>query len=624
MTRRELWLWAAITTFLQLGVLVYDAFATYRLKLKEGGGKVVYYAFPLTSTGTLALALGMLLCSYVIESSTIEEVYRVERAEARLLWLQRKATVSDQSFDSYLIFPKDKSKFIRTSRRDSRDDDGRGRDETLDTDNSSLAPEVITIFAVFISFCGFIIQFIGLRAMHWSASLAQLGVTLIMILVRAWVRRGLAKLPYAQRLPSGHELDWLATRREHFWYSSDHTKDSRNVLRRVWDFLCRRSPPPPPVKTPLQAPEFVFDLGVIANGQQGLVQKPGSQRDITMSNGPEPSTKEVINTAQSVMEVRKRLGSLTEWPGPASEKATSVASAIEIVMNTLFLSTEEELFWSMNTSSNEPVQFKLRREGGKWEADVAEIDAALSLWLFSVSEEEQKVTSKYQVQNDSTWLRNKTASRKQSLQLLGPSTLSSRRDMRWWVGSGISRVLEVIKVTFDDSKLEIEEVGDEAVVTVDSHRVVGSVYLAPTTPEQINTLKSERYQTRQIARDPISDHQISEDLLSDLPTPANESWSLATISDLPLDSLFAQHMFSAFMRAFANTATVARVNGQATVQLADKGISHNSKAWKYFALQNPRLSEMVRHIQRTGLGSLEEIYMNIIPALSFANTICIA
>jgi hypothetical protein len=56
---------------------------------------------------------------------------------------------------------------------------------------------------------GFVIQFVGLRALHWSATIYQLGVMLIMTVVRSLVRRGLAADPIFYPLIDGHELAWL-------------------------------------------------------------------------------------------------------------------------------------------------------------------------------------------------------------------------------------------------------------------------------------------------------------------------------------------------------------------------------------------------------------------------------
>lgn len=610
--RRELWAWAAVAILLQSGVLVYDALVAYKLKFKEGGNKVVRYAFPLTATGTLALVLGMLLCSYVIENSTVEEVYQVEGAEARILWLQKKATVSDQSFDSYAIFVKEKSKNISTSRRRVRTDldreDTCKEDQGHKGDAAPFASEIIAILGVFIGFCGFVVQFVGLRAMHWSASLAQLGVTLIMIVVRAWVRRGLSNIPHAQRLPPGHEIDWLATRMadsEHgngnLWNKLDNEQHGPTLLHRFWNFVCQRSEEPAPANSFWT--QKCFDCGIITDAnvsKQDPLFTLGEQQQVSPGAEPDHNPEAMINKAQNLMEVRKRLGALTKWPSPASDTATSVTTAIEIVMNTLYTSDERELFWSMNATSEELVQFRLERVGKEWKADVAEIDAALSLWLFSASEKEQSVSEKRKEDDGSAWLRSGMASRKQSIRIVGPSTKSSRRDMNWWVGSGVT----VSKV---------DEDVDGTAIEIESHRVVGSTSsVSNHTDEHKYVSKHQLYQAR----------QVTEDLVSDLATPEEDESntrgrSLATISDIPLDLLFAQHMFSSFMWAFAKTTSVKRIDGQATVHQTNKATPSSNTAWQSFTLQNSILSKMAQRIQRTGLGSLEEIYTSIVPALSF-------
>ena len=52
---------------------------------------------------------------------------------------------------------------------------------------------------------GFIVQFIGLRALHWSATIIQLGVTILMTGIRAYVRRGLTANPICYDMVDGHE-----------------------------------------------------------------------------------------------------------------------------------------------------------------------------------------------------------------------------------------------------------------------------------------------------------------------------------------------------------------------------------------------------------------------------------
>lgn len=67
--------------------------------------------------------------------------------------------------------------------------------------NSRMAP-----FATLTAIVGFVIHFVGLRALHWSATIYQLGVMLIMTIIRALVRRGLSVGPVCYPLLDGYEI----------------------------------------------------------------------------------------------------------------------------------------------------------------------------------------------------------------------------------------------------------------------------------------------------------------------------------------------------------------------------------------------------------------------------------
>lgn len=75
-TEREKWVWVLMGVSTQLSVLVYECLITYRtswkhLGLKQGNEPPIS-AFPLTATGTVALTLGMSICSFVVESASTE------------------------------------------------------------------------------------------------------------------------------------------------------------------------------------------------------------------------------------------------------------------------------------------------------------------------------------------------------------------------------------------------------------------------------------------------------------------------------------------------------------------------------------------------------------------------
>lgn len=174
------------------------------------------YAVPLTVIGTLLLCTGMALCAHLIESKTGERIYqrvcqgedpqgyqqtKPKRSLSRMYWVQPgNQTVGDQIFDSF-GYSDENSPLQRyvTSWK-------------ITGDCSSLCGIWPAVMATSL---GFICQFMGLRAGHSSVAVMQLGVTLIMSLVRASLRAQrleekdnfMAKDP---DLFQGHELDYLA------------------------------------------------------------------------------------------------------------------------------------------------------------------------------------------------------------------------------------------------------------------------------------------------------------------------------------------------------------------------------------------------------------------------------
>ena len=230
--RGELRTAAILGTILQLGVLIYSAFTTYyhTLRFKNDGQLIQNYAFSCTAVGTLILIAGMLFCGHVVESSTDEERFQPTiGTRARLVWLQKPETVSDQVFDSFAIFPKDDRVFITTSsramsRKNERpylDPGDMIRTITLGclgclgclgaiNGHGQTLLAFKTVVGTIITLCGFLVQFMGFRGMHWSVSITQLAAGLIMAVVRAVVRRGLANPPLCQRLSPGFELEWFA------------------------------------------------------------------------------------------------------------------------------------------------------------------------------------------------------------------------------------------------------------------------------------------------------------------------------------------------------------------------------------------------------------------------------
>jgi hypothetical protein len=164
--------WAALCGIvLQSGMLIFSAFTVYNpgfsWRFPVDSNHVRPYAFPVMATGTIILVSGMLICSAVVEYSTEEKrfvagrKYKKQTQEmklnARVLWLQQNHVVSDQSFESYVIFGKTKRDYLLSSRRNELE---KKRNSChLMKHVASNRTEAFTVLAVALGIVGFILQF---------------------------------------------------------------------------------------------------------------------------------------------------------------------------------------------------------------------------------------------------------------------------------------------------------------------------------------------------------------------------------------------------------------------------------------------------------------------------------
>jgi hypothetical protein len=355
------------------------------------------------------------------------------KLEARILWLQKSHTVSDQSFDSFVIIAGGIKDSVLISQRSPSDRDDSRKNTKINAASklrkfASGPTELFTVLGVGLSLVGFILQFQGLRGLHWSASIAQLVAIFLMTAVRAWVRRGLIVEPTAERVLDGYEMDWLAremTIKPDFWSPSDKRTD-----------------------------EQPYELA------QRMPQKDQNEKsDIswTISTGPSAlacrgmwasGTEEHHGTAQKAMKARQRLGDLTRWTGPASKPAISVASAISTVMEKVATWEAGVFYWYLDASftDKEQIRFAVSESGGKWEADATAIEAAISLWAFHIrtTEESEKTQNDVDIATSAhdrshhDWLQEDTLLRRQTRRILGPNTKALIMDLSLWIGDNLN------------------------------------------------------------------------------------------------------------------------------------------------------------------------------------------
>ncbi|UZP40203.1 hypothetical protein NXS19_008019 [Fusarium pseudograminearum] len=524
----------------------------------------------------------------------------------------------------------------------------------MTTHTSSTAPSdndpstflnVVTITGTGITLCGFILQFVGLRGMHWSASIAQLGAVLTMVCVKAWVRRGLATSPECEPLPSGFELD-LFTRTlggimTEAW-SGEQGDDNGSVNTQL----------PGGAKTPRN------EWRIVTGGSSSLNVSESSQ-----VSTPGPSDGSVFD-AQALLDARKRLAQLAGWRGPASAEAVSLTRAIECTLDAMSICIPENpqnLTWDLETRYSGPkeqtISIPLSRHVAGWKVDAYLIEAILSLWLSSVKEEESPQDEgtlsntpngikQQKPKGQDDWLRSKGTIAKKSLRLLGRHTPSLVRDLLWWVPRDLLNVFQIQK------KKQVESL--RMALEMGNHRVVGYNwqedgsekhphqlhYLDPEssgfddggddddiseTPsdddEEIPVNDNNGKHEMNIADDESGERSEDYDISEDEVESQSDSSEIGTkIVDIlgnesyqSLKALYTMDLFSSFTRAMAKTMS-APIPGSAE-EIQSKSDAEDA-SWKIFTLRNNHLSKMIQNIHNTGLGSLDQIYLSIVTPLS--------
>ncbi|KAF2793896.1 ankyrin, partial [Melanomma pulvis-pyrius CBS 109.77] len=583
---------AIIGCILQFGVLVFSAFVTYHeglsRRIPDAVEKRTNYGYPSLAAGTALLTIGMFIASSVIEQSTVEEKWRAPNpkgspgtnsiSDLQVLWLQKQHVVGDQSFDSYVLQAQEQCKEILTSRRSTQLAERVFRDNLPVARNSDspikriftriawTPTEFFTLLGSFIGLAGFILQFQGFRGVHWACALAQLAATGIMTTARAWIRRGLIVRPRADRVTSDHEMDWLvknmALGHTRFWPEDDKSSTSLNKMATQNEEFNESQP------------------WTITFAYQGYLvgAEPEDFRDRWTKRG------------QRAVDIRRRLQSLTNWTGPVSEHAVAVAAAIKKVMDT-FLKNGRQFVWVLDMplgGSIYQIRITIDRElsneakpdeadenmTNPWKDLSAEIESVLSLWLFDIK---SKAGDESGDDRQGSQMSSLTSG-KRNRYILGPNVNKSLGwDISWWISNDIAPE-------------EREEEYDQAIKMSEREMVIG--------------YRGERLQ--------------NEDSLRKVPFKETSITTLSVQLAGKTELLLAQHLFSGFMWSVANHIPREELLQPITFDTRDRFDIYDHTTWDFCKIQNSNLNALIRDVQRAGMGSLEEVSMFIIPALSYA------
>ncbi|KAF5648445.1 ankyrin repeat [Fusarium tjaetaba] len=606
--RGHLHMVASFGILLQLGVLVYFGFITYypTLKFKKDDKQVLGYAFPFSAGGTLVLVFGMLLCARVVDRSTTEDGYKpASGREMRMIWLQQKQVVSDQIFGSFALYPRRFPQVVTTSQRDTSNKKGRPKsvssaepllneasstsvqsDDNEDASSRSAldsGPALdLTVVATGICLAGFIIQFIGLRAMHWSASVGQLIAVIIMTILRAFVRLGFIAPVYCSELRDGFELDGLALAlgdpnlgpgsgpmNDVDGFDFSLSKD------RAWTVVLKEKP----------VLRRVEGKDNSETGGDGNMERP-AQGDDPNKDGLMVERRD--NAAQETLNIRKHLAHLSGWRGSASKEANSLVEAIEVTMNTLcpWTATDPPTWnWSIKVETRAkgeqpkslPVSIQLNVQNRLWRARIDELDSVLSLWLASIDKEREFTSStaeRSRIGDDDEWFRKRSSQIRGGLILLEEHTQALKQAFDWWLPTDAPKLEEI-----EDS--QIQERYSEAWRVVGTKLCEGH-YKSPTAEH------SDEEEEEQ--------HDHANDSVGSESGDKGECWG---------------HIFHAFLWA-AVSKMKAPIDEQSEMEALGSVIPGE---WNNIRLRGTGLARLAGSIRSSGLMDLNHAYLTLVPPL---------
>jgi ankyrin repeat protein len=546
---------AVFAVAVQTGVLAFFGALTFRLGLSAGAGSPSpMVGFGLTFSGTIFLVLGMFICANVIDQSTLEDIWSVNGSDKKrdekqdafeLFWLQNRKNEQD-GVQSWMLFSDEPHYVIVTSHLNTRDE-------------TKASNDVSICFGISIGISGFFMQLFGIRMMHWSAAVAQLGATLTMMVVRAATRHYLAESPESWPLPDKHELDWLAMRLE-------------------------RKPDKPDKPAADNEPSLFRDPGKgrgckaddncsFRSGECWKWTAALDRLDCNYNGDGFSKDPKLNDDGQLVFMVRQRLGYMSKktgkkWTALGADVASAISKVIDDIMGFLLAQKDpphpHTRFWPMpvcvcdRTSGtkcggcNQNVYFRVKWDpiNQRWKSDLEEIEAYLSLWLFELKQTGQSDSLGYPRRRK-----------------LGKCTAGLKDDLRRWAGPEVEAMLEL-----------------------------------PGADHDIDHTDSERSEER------CNDEGTSHDEYNN-----RDKNSIVLLFEASL-SIYCAHQL---LFRFLQTVTSDKMS----TKIKDNGVLERdniSSSWKDFRLKHNQITNLAQKIKDSGLMSFEHALTYTVAALSYA------
>jgi len=568
--RMELWIFAIVGFVLQFGSLVFIGVTHYHPKLNWGMGKNSGYAYPLMASGTLLVVLGMMACSHVVQASSKETTYVADES-FRILWLQKSAIVNDQRFGSYVLFTGKERKTLTTSRR--RIPSSQRSNPTEYTFAAVLSLQTLTVVGSFISLAGFITQFVGIRALHWSASITQLAVTLAMAAVRTWIRRNMSVRPGNKKLPPHCDINWFVA-------------NFATSEKRVW--------------------EDGWQASSEGDGDPGW--RVSTLQHHRGYEAAQDVNTELMTDSKRILKTWRQLSPLMDSRRLSYPLALELSECLQSLLSCIVTSqaitlegdfTNSTVFqWTLQVQFGhkaEQVTVTARRSKcqrgswHQWDLPISEICAIISLWSDSMRKYEQAIEDT--AAGDGSF-RDYGHGALPVLRVLGPATEPFIRDCKWWMDGGGGVVM------VEAFELQKNAQSSSKVATLETGKL--SKTIGGTSRSTVKNSTTSVAPHRIVGTDPGTDE------------------SLAFLSKTPLRRMCAQEILSSFMWTIADT--VQSIAGKIDPRSATTHHRLNElDEWFNFKFENDCLEQLAKTIDNYGItGNVQDAYALVIPPFAAA------
>ncbi|KAL6811660.1 hypothetical protein V8C40DRAFT_270875 [Trichoderma camerunense] len=390
---------AVVGFILQAGILVFAGTAVWLLEWnlqKPNSEASRNYAPGIFIAGTIALCLGVWSCAALIGQTTNEQYYeRVPESSDVLYWIQPgPQVIGDQSFGSFA--------YSDAKRKD------RLMNWTSSTKDFDKNFEFVTYFAVSLILFGYIAQFIGLRGLNAWISIVQLGITIIMSILRGMLRmkrldKNKNRLQTWQDLVTGHELDWLAfdiAEQELTQKSKNNSQDTSveknqsQILEKkfLWSITGQH--------------EKAIRLENVAYNDE-LIQNRTRLSNLTGHFGEEMHAESYLYWKDERVRVRTKAKSL----GAMISQAAAILLRNQSNKEDFHLRIKAAFSDDESNYGETTVSIKLKPPTGpdriNWGVNSSQLEAILGLWLWSITRREYDTYNKKKTSSGIPSLPNK-------------------------------------------------------------------------------------------------------------------------------------------------------------------------------------------------------------------------